>query len=275
MADIANVNGVNLWYEVNGSGDPVLQIHGCGFGHFNFSAATPILSQEFQTIDFDLRGYGQSDRPVQHYDHEVWADDSVALLDHLGIEKAHIHGTSMGGMVAQVLASKYPDRVQSVVINCSAAKLDYYGRLLFKNWRDIAEAHGPDSRLLAELISWQALAAPHLEAEGVAAVDSIQQILTDSNDTEVFIAAVQSIIDMDIREYAKTIQSPALVLGGDVDPMTPWVQAGDGAGQQWLADNIPGAEKYVIKGGSHSTIFDSTDEHCRVVGDFFRRNAIG
>jgi pimeloyl-ACP methyl ester carboxylesterase len=64
-----------------------------------------------------------------------------------------------------------------------------------------------------------------------------------------------------------------LVLGGDEDLMTPWDQGPDGAGQQAIADGIPGAETYVIRGANHSTIFDSTDEHNRVVIDFFRRHS--
>ena len=69
---------------------------------------------------------------------EVWADDLAALLDALGIEQAHVHGTSMGGMIAIVFAGKYPERTTSVVINCAAAKLGVAGRLIFKNWIDIA-----------------------------------------------------------------------------------------------------------------------------------------
>jgi pimeloyl-ACP methyl ester carboxylesterase len=275
LEDFADVNGAKLWYRIEGEGEPVLQIHGCGFGHFNFDAATPILSKQFQCIDYDMRGYGLSDRPEQHYDHEVWADDAIGLLDHLGIEKAHIHGTSMGGMIAQVLAGKYPERVQSVVINCSAAKLGRYGWLLFKNWFDIGQNPGPDSRLLAELITWQALSKDFLETpEAAGIVDLMQKILTDSNSVEPFTRAVQSIMDMDLRPWAPKITSPALVLGGDQDPMTPWDQGPNGAGQQWIADNVAGAEKYVIAGASHSSIFDSTDEHCRVVADFFQRNAL-
>ena len=72
-----------------------------------------------------MRGYGQSDRPVQHYDMEVWADDLAGLMDALGIDQAHVHGTSMGGMIAIVFAGKYPDRTTSVVINCAAAKLGH------------------------------------------------------------------------------------------------------------------------------------------------------
>src|SRR6185437_5083502 len=80
----AQVNGVRLWYDVSGEGEPVVQIHGAGFGHFNFAPATPELSKHFRVIDYDMRGYGESDRPVQHYDMEVWADDVAGLLDALG-----------------------------------------------------------------------------------------------------------------------------------------------------------------------------------------------
>ena len=273
----AQVNGVNLWYDVTGEGEPVLQIHGAGFGHFNFAPATPELAKRFKVVDFDLRGYGQSDRPLQHYDMEVWADDVAGLMDVLDIESAHIHGTSMGGMIAIVFAGKYPERTTSAVINCAAAKLGMAGRLVFKNWIDIAtmDPAGPGSRILAELIAWQALSRAFLETpDGVAAIDTIQQILRDSNRLEVFTAACQAMCDMDLRSWLAKITSPALVLGGDEDLMTPWDQGPEGAGQQAILDGIPNAEKYVIRGSNHSTIFDNTEEHNRVVIDFFSRHGL-
>src|SRR3712207_5602794 len=75
MADHIEVNGAKLWYEIAGEGEPVLQIHGSGFGHFNFGPGTPILSKQFRCIDYDQRGYGQSEKPEQDYDLDVWADD--------------------------------------------------------------------------------------------------------------------------------------------------------------------------------------------------------
>ena len=123
MEGLIQVGDVRLWHRITGEGDPVVQIHGAGFGHFNFDPATPELSQRFRVIDFDMRGYGASDRPIQDYDMEVWADDVAGLLDALGIDRAHVHGTSMGGMIAIVFAGKYPERTRSVVINCAAAKL--------------------------------------------------------------------------------------------------------------------------------------------------------
>lgn len=275
MEGKARVNGADLWYDVTGEGEPVLQIHGAGFGHFNFAPATPELAKSFRVVDFDMRGYGASDRPLQHYDMEVWADDVAGLMDVLDIETAHIHGTSMGGMIAIVFAGKYPQRTTSVVINCAAAKLGAAGRLVFKNWIDIAtlDPDGPGSRILAELIAWQALSRAFLETpDGFAAIDTIQQILRDSNRIEVFTAACQAMCDMDLRPWLPRITSPALVLGGDEDLMTPWDQGPGGAGQQAIFDGLGNAEKHVIKGSNHSTVFDNTEEHNRVVIDFFSRH---
>jgi pimeloyl-ACP methyl ester carboxylesterase len=161
------------------------------------------------------------------------------------------------------------------VVNCAAAKLGASGRLIFKNWIDIAnlDPAGPGSRLLAELITWQALSKHFLdENDDVELADTIQTILRDSNRVEVFTAACQAMCDMDLRPWLPRITSPALVLGGDEDIMTPWDQGPDGAGQQAIADGIAGAEVHVIAGANHSTIFDSSEEHNRVVIDFFRRH---
>ena len=271
------VNGVNLWYRISGDGEPVVQVHGAGFGHFNFDLATPELSRHFRVVDYDMRGYGQSDRPRQHYDMDVWADDLAGLMDALELERAHVHGTSMGGAIAIVFAGKYPDRTASVVINCAAAKLGRAGRLVFRNWIDIArlDPEGPGSRTLAELISWEAFSKAFLERKDApAAIDNTQRILRESNDLEVFTAACQALCDMDVTGWLPKITAPALVLGGDEDVMTPWDQGPGGAGQEAIYRGIPGAEKHVIRGSGHSTIFDNAEEHNRVVADFFRRHAI-
>ena len=106
--------------------------------------------QQFLVIDYDQRGYGLSDRPLQDYTIETWADDVAGLLDALDFPSAHIHGTSMG-QVAATFAGKYPERARSVVINCAAARLGASGRLLFKNWIDIVDLDpaGTGSRILA------------------------------------------------------------------------------------------------------------------------------
>ena len=208
---------------------------------------------------------------LQPYDMEVWADDVAGLMDHLGLRSAHIHGTSMGGMVAQQFAAKYPKRTQRLVINCSAAKLDYAGVLTFRGWIDIAERYGMGSRTLAELIALQALSRRYLDtSDGQRAVDMIQKILQDSNRVDIFKLACQAMIDMDLRPLLPSITAPTLIIGGDEDTMTPWAQAASGAGQDYLVEHIRDAKKHVIKGSSHSTLFDGTEENCRVVLAFLK-----
>lgn len=270
------VNGVQLWYQETGTGEPVIQLHGSGFGHHNFATATGPLSAHFRVVDFDFRGYGQSDRPIQPYDMEVWADDAAGLMDALSIGRAHIHGSSMGAMVAQQLAAKYPDKVDRLILNCGAAKLDRTGVAIFRSWIGIVEALGCGARALAELVASQALSRRFLDSEaGEDAVDNIQDILEQSNRKEVFQRASQAMIDMDLRPLAKDITAPTLVIGGDQDVMTPWEGGSSGAGQNYLAANIKAARKYVIKGGGHATLFDSTEENLRVVINFLQGRDVG
>ena len=244
MEGLIEVNGVKLWHRITGEGDPVAQIHGAGFGHFNFDPATPELSKRFRIVDFDMRGYGQSDRPVQHYDMEVWADDLAGLLDALGIDRAHVHGTSMGGMIAIVFAGKYPERTRSVVINCAAAKLGPSGRLIFKNWIDIArlDPEGPGSRLLAELITWQALSRRFLaeRGRGRARRPGSRRSCATPTGSRCSPRRARRCATWTSATWLPRITSPALVLGGDEDVMTPWDQGPDAAGQQAIADGIAG-----------------------------------
>jgi pimeloyl-ACP methyl ester carboxylesterase len=79
---------------------------------------------------------------------------------------------------------------------------------------------------------------------------------------------------MDLRDWLPKITSPALVLGGSEDLMTPWDQGPEGAGQDAIYEGIPGAEKYVVAGSGHSTIFDNSEEHNRVVLEFFKRHSL-
>jgi 3-oxoadipate enol-lactonase len=276
MEGLIEVNGINMWRRITGTGEPVFQIHGAGFGHFNLDPVTPLIAGAgYEVVDYDQRGYGASDKPIQHYDTEVFADDLAALMDACGHERAHVHGTSFGGMVAIAFAGKYPEKTASVVINCAAAKLGRMGRLIFKNWIDIAnlDPAGPGSQILADLIAWQAVDKKFLESEAGAGVPAhCNQILRDSNRLEVFTAVCQVMCDMDLTPWLPKITSPALVLGGDNDIMTPWDQGPGGVGQQGIYEGIAGAEKVVLKDAGHSTIFDSTEAHANAVIDFLRRH---
>lgn len=272
------VRGARLAYWETGDGEPIFQIHGSGFGHANFAPITPVLAKHFQVYDYDQRGYGASERPHQHYDMEVWADDLAVMMETLGIDRAHIHGTSMGGMVAITFAGKYPEKTKSVILGCACAKMGLAGRLRLKNYIDLLaiDPRGMGSPILGEMLAREAISKTHLETEaGRTAIATIARIVEQNNDVEVFTAASRAIMEMDLTGWLPKISSPALVIGGDEDHMTRWDQGPNGVGQEGIYQAIPNAEKYVIRGSSHSSIFDATEEYGRVVLGFLLRHSHG
>lgn len=273
----ATVNGVQLWYKETGSGPTVLNLHGSGFGHKNFAQATPRLAEHFRVIDFDMRGYGASDRPRQDYTMAVWADDAAALLGELNIDRAHIHGTSMGGAVAIQFAATYPERTDRLVLNCATAKQDFAARLATRTWIDIARQFGTGSRQLAETIAFQCVSRSFLSGPGGgdAFIGGMARMLGEANTEEIFIAACEAISAMDLRPMLGRITSPTLVIGGDQDIRTPWVSGADGAGQDHLARAVAGARRYVIKGAAHSTLLEAPEENCAAVIGFLKGEAVG
>jgi pimeloyl-ACP methyl ester carboxylesterase len=109
-------NGINTYYEIHGSGEPVILIGGLGADIFLWFRQVPELSKQFQVVAFDTRGAGESDKPEQPYTIRMFADDTAGLLNALKIEKASIVGTSLGGLIAQQFALAYPQMVTHLVL---------------------------------------------------------------------------------------------------------------------------------------------------------------
>ncbi len=109
-------NGINLYYELTGAGEPLLLISGLGYGLWQWHKMIPRLSEHFRVIAFDNRGAGQTDKPPGPYNVQMLAADTAGLLDALGMETCIVVGHSMGGFVAQELALSYPHRVSKLVL---------------------------------------------------------------------------------------------------------------------------------------------------------------
>ena len=116
---VTTSEAVRIAYEVRGTGEPVLLIHGLGYDRFGWGPAPDLLAEEFQVVLFDNRGVGQSDVPPGPYTTAALAGDALAVLDAVGLERAHIVATSLGGMVAQELVLAHPDRVSKLVLACT------------------------------------------------------------------------------------------------------------------------------------------------------------
>ncbi|MDM8001155.1 MAG: alpha/beta hydrolase [Dehalococcoidia bacterium] len=116
----ASVNGVVLFYKTYGKGEAIVMIPGLGAGHTSWFRQIPVFKKRFRVVTFDPRGIGRSERLQKGYAFRVLADDVIGLMDHLSIQKAHVLGQSLGGLVAQEVAIDYPERVLKLMLVSSA-----------------------------------------------------------------------------------------------------------------------------------------------------------
>src|SRR4029077_5684753 len=124
--------GAKLYWDEQGSGEPLLLIMGLSYPSYMWHRSRPVLANSYRTIALDNRGVGQSDVPPGIYSIALMASDAAAVMDAAGgggapvmeaagVERAHVFGVSMGGMIAQEFALQYPSRVRSLILGCTAA----------------------------------------------------------------------------------------------------------------------------------------------------------
>ena len=229
------------------------------FGRQNFGLVWEGLAKEFKLISYDQRGYGQSDRPLMEYDLDLWADDLAALLDALDIDRAHVMGTSAGGMIALKFAAKYPDRCIGVVSDCAFAKCDTMRRIMFRTWRHMAQTWGCGPEFADHVVT-QAVGADYLDGpEGPGLIEMVRTVV-GLNSVETVVQACLAMEKMDLREDCKKIKNPTLVITAAKDMLTPMHTGPDGAGAQWVVDNVPGCEVIVYEDIGHADLVECPDK---------------
>ena len=249
-------------------------VHGRFFAHANFGLVSDAMAEHFTVIDFDQRGTGLSDRPSQRYSMELWADDCALLLDALGVERAHLHGTSAAGMVAIRFAAAYPERVDRLVIDCSAAKLDFTGRAGCEVWKALARAYGLGSRELALNIASQVCSRTFLDGEqGAETVESIRELVERNCTLETFCAVCDAMIEADLTADLGRIRAPTLVMVGDQDVMTPLDQGPQGIGNRAISERIPNAQLTIMEGIGHANLLEAPELTTSVVVEFLQRGS--
>ena len=148
-------DGIRLHYEVMGraSAPAVLMIQGLGADKHGWDMQRYRLSLQYRVVALDNRGAGRSDKPFGHYTLEQMADDAIAVLDHLGIDRAHVVGASMGGAISQIIGLQHPDRVLSLTLACTACRNHPWRRELLAGWATAATERGVGA-MAAEAARW-------------------------------------------------------------------------------------------------------------------------
>ena len=275
MAKVS-VNGVQLYYEIAGEGEYVLQVPGAVSGHEGYAAVTPGMSEHFKVIDYDPRGYGLSDRPKQKYTFDLWAADMAGLLDALHVERAHVHGGSMGGSLAIHYAARYPDRVNGLVVSGSSAKSDHMAKYQYEVWKALARAYGTGSRELAYDQCNKAVSRAYLDGPdgGEPLVRGVMDVTKRNVETDVFCDACDALIEMDMISDLARVTAPTLVMVGDEDVLTPADQGPAGAGGRFIYEHLEHArfrEFVVINKAGHANLMDNPDASNRAVIAFLKR----
>jgi pimeloyl-ACP methyl ester carboxylesterase len=260
-------NGINLYYEFEGEGAPLVQLHGSGFGRGNFATLTPLLRRRFRVLDFDMRGFGDSDAPIGQYSMEQWADDVAGLLDALELPSAHIHGTSMGGMVAIAFAAKYPARTDGLVLTCSLAKYDRAALINKRVWKAIVDAYGKSDEFV-DLMAFQVFSRAYLDSDRAAAgIALIRQLIGSQTDPAISAAINSAIESADLTPLLPRIAAPTLVVGGRFDIVTPIEMGPSGAGARILAERIPNATLTIID-AAHLFLVERPEETADMISGF-------
>jgi 3-oxoadipate enol-lactonase len=257
MAFVEN-KGVKIFWDQLGQGEPILLIMGLGWTSAMWHRSRPVLAERYRTIALDNRGVGRSDLPAGPYSIDLMASDGAAVLDAAGVDRAHVFGVSMGGMIAQEFALQYPRRVRSLILGCTAA--------------------GGPTALQAEPEVLQVLVRRDLSPD--ASVAATNPFLYDpatpperlDQDTVIrkqwwpdpvgYMAQLQGILAWEAYSRLPQIAAPTLVIHGEGDRLIPPGNA------KLITDRIRGAKLMMIPRAGHVFPTDQPDLVHRAVLEF-------
>jgi 3-oxoadipate enol-lactonase len=267
---LATVSGREVFYELYEPdptpahpGPPLVLLNGIsGSCRGWLPLQVPEFSKTRQTLIFDHRGVGQSQDPGSAFSTADLADDTAGLLDSLGIEQADVLGGFMGGMAAQELALRHPDRVRRLVLVGTYARPDAKRRMLLEDWVALARARFPMEGMVRKRLVWT------LSDETLDQTDLMETMLdffTKENapvGSELLERQCEACIGHDTLDRLSEIRQPTLVLCGREDQLTP------PKFHRELSNRIPGSRLVVFDFGAHLVMAESAVRFNQVVLQF-------
>jgi 3-oxoadipate enol-lactonase len=236
----------SLHYESIGAGAPVLLVMGLGMTATGWWRTVPVLAAGgLRVLTFDNRGVGRSDRPHGPYTVAQMADDAAAVLDAAGIDRAHVYGISLGGMIAQELTLRHPDRVDRLVLGAttaggtSAVPADDETLAFFQR-----RAQMPAEEAVWASVPYNYAARTRAEHADRIAQD-IRERLRFPIEPEPYAAQLAAALGHDAGDRLDQIAAQTLVVHGEEDRMVPVANA------RLLAERIPGAQLRVFADSAH------------------------
>ena len=277
----AYVNGIKLCYDIHGKGNSVILIHGFSDRKEHWRAQVGELSKFFKIIRLDNRGAGKSDRPEGEYSMKVYASDVAGLMDFLGIEKAHIIGHSMGGMIAQNFTLIYPNRINKLVLINTLAGMALPGVPTDRAFEIYRESAIEDVKALRDEplnnflkltkrsysreFHKQMVANPKKKFHGIWSVEDLVEEKTNYGPTEKdidnLIAAFKT---HNTYERLHEIKNETLIIAAEKDKSCSVTM------NEKIHELIPNSKFIIIKNAAHQSILEKAPEINKIIIDFLK-----
>lgn len=253
-------NGINIHYRIDGpdGGRPVLLSNSLASNlHMWDPQIAALTGAGFRVVRYDSRGHGKSDAPVGPYSIEMLADDAVALLDALGIGAVDFCGLSKGGMVGQMLGTRHPSRVKSLILADTGAFMPT--REMWDTRIRTAEEKGMAGVVDATIERWFTPASRATLTEDIKSVRAM--IL--GTPVAGFVGCSRAIQAMDQRESIKAIAVPTLVIVGAEDPATTPAHARE------IHERIKGSKYVEIPNAAHFANYEQAALFTKAMLEFW------
>lgn len=249
---------IRIASEERGAGFPVLLVMGLGYGRWGWEPLVDGLAERHRVVWYDNRGIGESDVPEGPYTVGQLADDAVQVLDERGIERAHVVGTSLGGMVAQELALSHPGRVEKLALLSTTAGASSGYPFPAETVRLLAEAPSlpPD-------VALRRFVENAVAARGELVATLVARRVAHPPDPAGWQAQAAASAGFEAWDRVGEIRKQTLVLAGDQDNVIDWRNS------QLLAERIPGARLHVLPGTGHLFFWERPEETVALLNDFF------
>ncbi len=235
---------INLHFTVEGSGKPLVFIHGLSDSLLYWELLASNLKNEYQIIRMDLRGHGESELGNDEITIDLYVNDIVNILDNLDVNDINLIGFSLGGIIALDFALKYPDRVSSLVLMSTFAKIEDQFTDIYV---ELKKALNIGFEEFYDMILPMVL-CPKVIEENHDELEFLKQLASQTANTQAYIKAIDACLDFDVKNRLSEIEIPALILAGKYDEMAP-VDI-----QKDIHANIAGSELIILDDVKHNLL---------------------
>lgn len=261
------VNGIEIYYESHGAGEPLLFISGLGGNTCEIAHLAEAYSRHARFISLDNRGCGRSGCPPGEFSIPGFADDAAGFIDALGLESAFVYGSSMGGMIAQEMALRHPERVRGLILGCTTGAS---ARGVHPS-PEVVQTMIRNSTLTPEEAmesGWSlGFSREYIEANRVMLTERAQRVSQFRASADSYHRQVVAAAKHDAFDRLHQIACPVMIVHGADDLIVP---AGNA---RLLKQHIPHAELHILEGAGHGYNLEAQEHADALVIDFVRRHS--